>query len=72
MDKCPKCHKFTVAYDSYRKVTRCMVDGCSCIVIDKETYSHLKANLTSGTVDRVKVKNGSEKGIVRRYKIQVA
>lgn len=69
MDKCPRCHKYTVAYDSYRGVNRCMVDGCSCIVIDENTYSYLRSNPSSRTIDNVKMCNGVEEGIIRKYRM---
>lgn len=67
-EKCPKCHRFTTAYDSYRKVKRCMVDGCSCIVIDKDNYSYLKRNLATGDMNRVNVNKGKETHIIQQYK----
>ncbi len=69
MEKCPKCNQYTVGYDAYRKVKRCMVDGCSCIVINKHAYSYLKNNsFSNNIINRVKVENGSEV-IIKKYNI---
>ena len=66
MEFCPRCGKYTVAFDSYRMVKRCLSDACSCIVIDENTYSHLTST-TKDTVDRVKVRNGVNIGIIKTY-----
>jgi hypothetical protein len=67
MDRCPKCKRLTIAYDSYRGVSRCMVDGCSCVVIDANSYSYLKPDLTTRTMNRIKVERGSETKIIKKY-----
>jgi phage FluMu protein Com len=69
MKKCPKCNNFSVAFDAYRMVDRCMLDGCSCIVIDTSTYSYLKADPPSKSINRVKVENGAETAVMKRFKL---
>lgn len=69
MKKCPKCNKYTVDYDAYRGVNRCMVDGCSCIVIDDDSYSFLKIDSSSKTINRVKVEKGTETAIIKKYNL---
>lgn len=69
MQKCPRCKRYSVAYDAYRKVNRCMIDGCSCVVIDDHTYSYLKADSSNNTVNRVKVEEGRETGILKKYSL---
>lgn len=69
MQKCPKCNRYSVAYDAYRKVNRCMIDGCSCVVIDNTTYSYLKADSSDNTINEVKVEKGRETGILRKYSL---
>lgn len=67
MEKCPKCKRYTISYDSYRKVKRCLADGCSCIIVNKVSYSYLKSDSCSNTINRVKIQDGTEK-IIKRYK----
>lgn len=69
MEKCPKCNKYSVAYDAYRKVHRCMIDGCSCVVIDDKTYSYLKADSSDNTINEIKVEEGKETGILKKYSL---
>lgn len=69
MKKCPRCNKYSVAYDAYRKVNRCMIDGCSCVVIDEHSYSYLKADSSSNTVSRVKIEEGRETSILKKYSL---
>ncbi len=69
MRRCPKCHKLSVAYDPYKGVDVCMIDNCSCIVLDENSFSYLKTDISSGTINRIKVVSGHESGIMKRYKI---
>lgn len=69
MDKCPKCNQFAVGFDSYRGVTRCMVDGCSCIVIDEHSYSFLKPDPSTRTVDRVQIEHGTQIAVLRKFSL---
>lgn len=69
MEKCPKCNKYSVSYDAYRRVKRCMVDGCSCVIIDENSYSMLKMDVSGKTVNRVKVENGKEAGVLKKYNL---
>ena len=66
MTKCPKCGNHTVGYDSYRRVNRCLVDGCSCVVYNDNTFSYLEHSLNS--IDRVRVKKDGFKEIIKSYK----
>ncbi len=61
MEQCPSCKRYTVAYDGYKQVNRCMVDGCGCEIVDKDHYSILRLNTGNDLVERVKVKR--EEGI---------
>lgn len=70
MEKCPKCGRYTIAYDGYRRVHRCMVDGCSCIVLDEESYSCLKQDSATGTVNRVRIVDGVEKDVLKKYQLR--
>jgi len=67
MRKCPKCNNYTVDYDAYRKIYRCMMTGCSCIVLDDNTYSYLKIDPSTKTINRVKVERGTETSIIKKY-----
>jgi len=71
MDKCPKCNKHTVEYDSYRDVNRCLVDGCTAIIINKEenTYSYLKHDYSRGLAERIKVVEGVETEVLKIFKL---
>ncbi len=67
MKKCPRCSKLSVDYDSYRHVSRCMMDGCGCVVIDDSTYTYIKQDPAAKTINRVKVEKGTEIGVVKKY-----
>ena len=68
MKKCPHCHKYTVEYDASRKVTRCMADECSCIIVNDSTYLILKpAASTREGINLVKVVDGEETDIVEQF-----
>ena len=60
MKKCPRCKQYTVAYDGYKNVERCMVVGCGCIVIDNKSYSYLRRDNITHTMTRILVKIGTE------------
>ncbi len=70
MKKCPKCNNFSVDYDPYRKVEACMMDGCSCIVVNDSTYSYLKRDSSNGKVCRIE-ENGKDRKIVKEFILQV-
>ncbi|MGD0886156.1 MAG: hypothetical protein ABSA46_15025 [Thermodesulfovibrionales bacterium] len=67
MEKCPKCNRFTLGYDRYRGVLRCMVIGCSCVVIDENSYSYLKPDPSTKTMNRIKVERGNETKVIKKY-----
>lgn len=67
MKKCPKCGNFSIDYDTYKGVFRCMIDGCSCIVIDENTYSYLKADPSKKMICRIKVEQGRETKVIKEY-----
>lgn len=69
MQKCPKCNHFSVEYNSHAGAYMCTVDGCSCIVYDKKSYSYLKPEPLNKTVSRVKVVEGHEAEVIKRYVI---
>ncbi len=69
MKKCPTCNNYTIEYDAYRGVYRCMMVGCSCIVIDDDTYSFLKIDPSAKTINRVKVVNGAETKVIKKYNL---
>ncbi len=71
MEKCPRCNKYSVSYDSSRGENMCLIDGCTTYVIDKDTYSYLKINPVEKTINRIKVVNGIEKEIIKSYKLQI-
>lgn len=60
MTKCPRCGHFTVAYDSYRKITRCYIDGCSCVINKDGSYNYLKIDAKNETTYDINVKGGQE------------
>jgi len=37
MNKCPKCHRYSVSYDSYRMKSRCLATGCGYVPSDDWT-----------------------------------
>jgi len=65
--KCPRCNKYTVDYDAYRRVNKCLVDICGCVVIDEDTYAYLKIDLSTKTINEVKVAKGTETSIINKY-----
>jgi len=67
MEKCPRCNKYTVDYDAYRGINKCLVDSCGCVVIDEDTYSYLKIDLSTKTINEVKVEKGTETSIIKKY-----
>ncbi len=67
MEKCPKCGQYSVDYNPYKKSHVCMIDGCSCVVINSNSYSFLKINPTAKTIDRVKVEDEIEIEVVKKY-----
>ena len=66
MKKCPKCKHHSVAFDAYRKINRCMIDGCSCIVNTDSSFSFLRHDFTAGVVDRVQIKDEKET-VIKTY-----
>ena len=66
MEKCPYCKEYSIAFDGYRNVKRCVITGCTCIIVDDISYSILKHN--TKTVDRVLIVNGKESHIEKSYK----
>lgn len=69
MEQCPLCRQYSVALDGYRGIYRCMEAGCSCVVIDNSSYSHLKADPSARTISRVMVVDGVEKEVLKEYEI---
>ncbi len=69
MRRCPKCHKLSVSYDPYKGVDVCMVDDCSCIILDENSFSYLKADISTGTINRIKVVRGHEAEIIKKYRM---
>lgn len=67
MKRCPKCRSFSIDYDPYRGVYMCMVDGCSCVILDETSYSYLKPDPSTRTINRIKVEEGSETTIIKKY-----
>ncbi len=67
MKKCPKCKHFSVEYSSHTGTYKCTVDGCTCIVYDASSYSYLKPEPSSNSVSRVKVVQGNETGVIKKY-----
>ncbi len=67
MKLCPKCHNFSVEYDSYRKADVCMIDGCSCVIISSNSYSYIISDPISKTINRVKVEEGQEAETIKQY-----
>lgn len=67
MKRCPICKNFSVAFDPSRKAYRCMVAGCSCVVIDEHSYSYLKPDPSSRSISRVKVERGRETKVIKKY-----
>ena len=60
MEKCPKCGRYSVAVDSYRRIKRCHTDGCT-VHITENGYSFLRSGV-GDTVERVnRTPDGSEK-----------
>lgn len=67
MEKCPKCGKYMVAFDSYRKVKRCHIDGCTTHVYDDGSYSVLYCNDLTNKAQTIQIfPNGAEK-IIREW-----
>lgn len=66
MKRCPVCNSWSVAYDPYRKVDKCMNTGCSCIIDDESTYSYLEQGPNAGIVHRVKASSGE---VLKEYKV---
>jgi len=72
MDKCPKCGMYTIAYDGFRGVTRCLVDGCSCHIINDKSYSILRHDFSRKVVERIVVENGKETNkVLRTYSLEI-
>jgi len=67
MNRCPKCNKYSIDYDPYRRVHRCMIDGCSCVIINENSYSILKVDSKNKTINRIKIENGEEVEILKKY-----
>ena len=67
MEICPKCHKYSVEYDSYRKANVCLSDGCSCIIIDSSSYSYIKSDPVSKKISRVQVEGDTETKTLKQY-----
>lgn len=62
MKKCPKCNKWMVAFDGYRKVTKCHNDACSAHIYEDSSYSHLRGTSGGNVVERVRIfPDGREK-----------
>ncbi|MEK6757860.1 MAG: hypothetical protein AABX88_01910 [Nanoarchaeota archaeon] len=71
MDKCPKCKEFSVSYDSYRRKNKCIIDGCTAIVIDENTYSYLKHDYERKVAERVKIINGIETEVIKTFNLEL-
>ena len=56
MEFCPHCGKYSLEYDPYRNATICLSYDCSCIIVDKNTYSYLNPHDHNGEAKRVSVK----------------
>lgn len=69
MEKCPRCSHYTVAYDGYRDVMRCMIDSCSCIVHSVTAYSFAERNPSTASVDWVTVDTTEGKPVESKQKI---
>lgn len=67
MEKCPMCHHFSIETSSSNKAQKCTVDGCSCEVYDTSSYSYLKPEPLEGTISRVKVEEGNETQVIKKY-----
>ena len=69
MKRCPKCKKLSVAFDPYKGAEVCMMDDCSCIVIDDNSFSYLKTDIITSTIRRIKVVSGNETETIKKYKM---
>ena len=69
MKKCPGCGKLSVDYDSYHKVEKCYIDGCSVRIVDNNSYSVLRADPIQNTMQRIKVKDGVDVEVLKTYRI---
>lgn len=58
MEFCPICKKYAVSYNSYRKATMCLADGCTYEKIDENSYARLES--INGQLVKVKVNKGDE------------
>lgn len=68
MEKCPKCGKYMVAYDGYRKIKRCHMDGCSTHIYEDGSYSVLEA-ISDKAVVRIKIAPNGDRSILKKYKL---
>jgi hypothetical protein len=69
MKKCPKCGNYSVSYDAYRGIELCMIDECSCHIIDENSFSYLEFDPSTGTMNRIKVEKDHEPQVVKQYDI---
>lgn len=67
MRKCPKCGNFTIAYDTYREVLRCMADECGCTIIDENAYSYFKYNRDRKTMDKIRTDKDGNNEVIKSY-----
>ncbi len=67
--KCPMCDVYSISYDPYQKVDRCMVDGCTVIIIDENTYSYLRHDPLLDNAERIKVVNDIETEVLKIDKL---
>ena len=61
MEKCPRCEKYMVAFDSYRRVKRCHNDACSAHVHEDGSYSFLRGASNNKAQRIRKFPDGTEK-----------
>lgn len=65
MEKCPKCGRYLVSRDGYRRVKRCHADGCT-VHITESGYSFLRGGAGS-TVERVEKTRDGRENVLKTY-----
>ena len=66
MEECLNCGNESVAYDGYKGIERCLIDGCTFQIISRDdkgkvkTYSILRYNSGTNSMDRIELEVGSE------------
>lgn len=66
MEKCPKCGRYSVAVDSYRRVKRCHIDGCMAHITENG-YSFLRGGSNGNTVERVNKTLDGREEVLKTY-----